>query len=66
LRLATMFDPMNPAPPVTKNILPLAGDRTLRQPLPQSAAGRNHMPFRSAKRAQQGKNRDWTGRRYAG
>ena len=25
LRLATTFDPMKPAPPVTKNILPLAG-----------------------------------------
>src|SRR4051812_18927120 len=43
LRLATTFDPMNPAPPVTNSIVQLAPVRT--HPLPQSVRGRNQAAF---------------------
>ena len=54
------IDPINPAPPVTKNILALAQAAT-GKPLPQPAARRNLTLFGPPNGSEQGKNRGWTG-----
>src|SRR5262249_12195934 len=60
LRLATTFDPIKPAPPVTKNILTFHHALNCK-PLPQPGAPRNLTSFDRANDPERGKNRAWTG-----
>jgi hypothetical protein len=56
-----MFDPIKPAPPVTKNILTPRHHPSALQPLPQPAVRRNLTLIGPASGWEQGKNRGWTG-----